>query len=58
MSNILLIDTDVLCYQFAFRNTDSWSWDDDDEIAERTLPEKALAEVDGFPLPAPTGGGQ
>lgn len=48
MSNTLLIDTDVLCYQFAFRNTDSFSWDDDEVIDEVVRPEKAKAEVDKF----------
>ena len=46
--NILLIDADVLCYQFAFRNTDTFDWDSDGEMSESLQADKALAEIDVF----------
>jgi DNA polymerase-1 len=47
--NTLLIDADVLAYQFAFRNTESWKWDEEDEeVTERLQPEKAKKEVELF----------
>lgn len=45
MSNTLLIDTDVICYQFAFRNTSSYDFDGDGEMTHTMQPELAKAEV-------------
>ena len=46
--NTLLIDTDVIYYQFAFRNQDDIDWDGDGEITPITQRAKCMAEVDEF----------
>lgn len=47
MSNLLLIDTDVLCYQFAYRHTREFSFDGETNVScERE--ELALDDVEHF----------
>lgn len=52
MSNVLLIDADVLCYQIAFANQDEVDWDGDGDLQVFAYPDRALARVnatlDGF----------
>jgi len=46
--NTLLIDTDVIYYQFAFRNQEDIDWDGDGETTPITFDAKCMAEVDEF----------
>lgn len=44
----VLLDADVLCHHFAYRNTTSLRFDEDAEAADFTNPKKAVLEVDGY----------
>ena len=46
--NVLLIDADVLCHQFAYSNTTTIDWDGDGETMEFTNPENSKKAVDRF----------
>lgn len=46
--NVLLVDTDVLCYGIAFSNQRDVDWDDDGNVEHYTTPEKALVQVEEF----------
>lgn len=47
-ANVLLIDTDVLCYAIAFGNQSNVDWDDDGEISSYVTEEKAILQVTEF----------
>lgn len=46
--NTLLIDADVFCYQFAFRNDTAFQWEEDGEVEHVSHPEVAKMEIDDF----------
>lgn len=48
MSNTLLIDADVWCYLFAFRNTKTFCWDEGDEPTSVCQPDVARMEIGIF----------
>lgn len=48
MSNVLLIDADVFCYQFAYRNQTDVIWDEGDDPMAVVQPEVAVMEIDSF----------